>query len=232
METNDVNSPNPGTLHFTLPERRNIFWQECRRYLLVVEVRDRSAEAFRATVHRRKRRCYADRASALRLENKRRKFAASRQIAFCTSRTAEHFLAGVPALRTGLEWRWWLDFWFGRFGNGSFFRHECRGHELVWGVGSGCIFGLGDLEMERGRTASRCATTAARKAYFRVEKEFGCSASAGRRYAKQAKCKNVENPGVKSTPGAPTSLRSARPSSIEIQERIYLLGVEVGDRSA
>jgi hypothetical protein len=76
--------------------------------------------------------------------------------------------------------------------------------------------------MERGRTArSRCATTAARTAHFRVEKEFGCSASAGRRYAKQAECKNVENPGVKSTPGAPTSLRSAHPSSIGIQERIY-----------
>ena len=58
VETNDVNSPNPGTLHFTLPERRNIFWQECRRYLLVVEVRDRSAEAFRATVHRRKRNIF------------------------------------------------------------------------------------------------------------------------------------------------------------------------------
>jgi hypothetical protein len=41
---------------------------------------------------------------------------------------------------------------------------------------------------------------------------------------KQSQGKNVENPGVKSTPGAPTSLRSATPSPmslLDIEERIY-----------
>jgi hypothetical protein len=75
-----------------------------------------------------------------------------------------------------------------------------------------------------------------------VEKEFDCGASAAH---KQSQVKNVENPRVKATRGAPTSLRSATPSSINVvdiqeriyesiwdEERIYLLGIEVRDRSA
>jgi hypothetical protein len=76
--------------------------------------------------------------------------------------------------------------------------------------------------MERGRTArSRRATTAARTAHFRVEEEFGCATSVEEQTEATS---DVENPGVTATPGAPTSLRSATPSSIDlidVQERIY-----------
>ncbi len=45
---------------------------------------------------------------------------------------------------------------------------------------------------------------------------------------------NVEYPGVKSTPGAPTSLRSAPPSSIdwfELRERINDFDLNIGNKA-
>ena len=55
----------------------------------------------------------------------------------------------------------------------------------------------------------------------RILQEVYSSVRADRAAALQGQVKNVENPGVKSTPGAPPSLRSAHPINLlSIRDRI------------
>jgi hypothetical protein len=67
---------------------------------------------------------------------------------------------------------------------------------------AGCIGGCASFAMECFSATSRGATTA----HFRGE---GVRLWGKCRGTKRGQVKNAENPGVKPTPGAPTSLRSA-----------------------
>ena len=78
-----------------------------------------------------------------------------------------------------------------------------------------------------------CSAEAFRAAAHRRKRRCYADRALALRRRYKAQIKNVENPGVKSTPGATTSLRSAPPSSIdlfELQERINDFDLNIGNK--